>query len=68
MEEAKRFMTINQTAKAVGLPHTCLRNMLANNSLPGFYNGTRYYVNVEMLKEKLENDCRSAMRGRVEIF
>ena len=61
-------MTINQTAKAVGLPSSCLRKMLENNSLPGFYNGTRYYVNVEMLEDKLKNDCRSAMCDYVEDF
>ena len=58
-----QFLTINQTAKVVGLPHTCLRTMLANHSLPGFYSGSRFYVNVEMLKEELERESRERMRG-----
>ena len=61
--ERTAFMTINQAAKAIGLPHTCLRAMLANNSLPGFYSGSRYYVNMEMLKEDLEMESRTRSRG-----
>lgn len=54
-----QFLTINQTARAVGLPHTCLRGMLATGSLPGFYSGNRFYVNLDLLREKLEQDSRS---------
>ena len=54
-----RFLTINQTAREIGLPHTCLRSMLAGGQLPGFYAGTRYYVNVDVLREKLDTECRS---------
>lgn len=53
------FLTINQTAPEVKLPPTCLRRMLAENRLPGFYAGTRYYVNVDMLREQLESECRT---------
>ena len=53
-----QFLTINQTAREVGLPHTCLRSMLAVGQLPGFYAGTRYYVNVDVLREKLDAECR----------
>ena len=59
-----QFLTINQTAKAVGLPHTCLRGMLATGNLPGFYSGTRFYVNVDMFRAKLEEDSRSTMERR----
>ena len=53
------FLTINQTAREIGLPHTCLRTMLAEGQLPGFYAGTRYYVNVDVLREKLDTECRT---------
>ena len=56
-----QFLTINQAAKAVGLPHTVLRSMLTAHALPGFYAGTRYYVNVDLLRAKLEEDSRAAM-------
>lgn len=58
-----QFLTINQTAKVVGLPHSCLRSMLAAGNLPGFYSGTRFYVNVEMLKDKLERESQRMMKG-----
>lgn len=54
-----QFLTINQTAKAIGLPHTCIRAMVANNSAPGFYAGSRFYVDVDMLREQLEAECRA---------
>ncbi len=53
-----QFMTINAAAREIGLPHTCLRAMQAQGKLPGFYAGTRYYVNLDMLREQLENDSR----------
>lgn len=56
------FKTINQTAKAVGLPHTCLRSMLATGKLPGFYSGTRFYVNVDLFREMLEEDSRAILK------
>ena len=52
------LLTINQTAKEKGLPHTYLRARLAQGRLPGFYSGSRFYVNVDMLCEQLEAECR----------
>ena len=64
-----QFLTIRQAAKAVGLPDTCLRGMLATGNLPGFYggeNGGRFYVNFDLLLAKLEQDSRSTMEKRTE--
>ena len=44
----------------VGLPHTLLRKMLSEHRLPGFYAGTRYYVNIDLLREQLESASRAA--------
>ena len=55
-----QFLTINQTAKAIGLPHTCLRAMQAQGKLPGFACGNRWYVNLDRLREQLEKDSRPA--------
>ena len=49
-----QFLTINHAAAEVGLPHTFLRRMLASSELPGFYSGNRYYVDVDLLREKLK--------------
>lgn len=54
-----RFLTIREAAKAVGLPHTCLRTMLVNKSLPGFQSGNRYYVNLDLLVAKLDAESRA---------
>lgn len=53
------FLTINRAAAEVGLPHTFLRKMLARSDLPGFYSGNRYYVNLDLLRKKLEEDSRT---------
>lgn len=56
-----QFLTINQAAKVIGLPDTCLRSMKAEGRLPGFYAGTRYYVNLDVLREMLETTSRASM-------
>ena len=49
-----QFLTIHQTAMQEGIPETALRRMLREKHLPGFYSGTRFYVNVTMLREQLK--------------
>lgn len=53
-----QFMTINQTSKVLGLPHTCIRALVKANKCPGFYAGTRFYVDVDMFREQLEGMSR----------
>lgn len=47
------FMTIRQTAAAGILPEHRLRAMRSAGTLPGFLSGTRFYVNVDALAQKL---------------
>lgn len=54
-----QFLTINQTAKAVGLPHTCIRAMVKTNKCPGFYSGSRFYVDVDLFRAQLEETSRA---------
>lgn len=62
-----QFLTINQAARAVGLPHSRLRVMQAEGNLPGFYGGNRYYVNLDMLRAQLDEDSRPAGSRNREI-
>lgn len=62
-----QFMTINQAAKAVGLPHSRLRRMRLEGRLPGFYGGNRYYVNMDRLRTQLEEDSRPSAKDSGEI-
>ena len=43
-----------------------LRSMVKRGECPGFYSGSRFYVNMALLREKLEQDSRSAMVGGKE--
>ncbi|MBO5740736.1 MAG: hypothetical protein J6R54_01970 [Bacteroidaceae bacterium] len=54
-----RFMTINQTADYLHLPRCAVRRMAQNSLLPGFYSGSRFYVNVDIFEKKLEEDTQS---------
>ena len=51
--------TINQApSKHCPLPPSRLRAMLREGKLPGFYSGTRYYVNYTMLMDQLDRESR----------
>lgn len=53
------FLTINQTPRDVKVSRYYLRTMQKQGKLPGFYAGSRFYVNVDMLREMLEDECRA---------
>lgn len=52
-----QFLTITQAAKETGLPPGTLRAMRNKKLLPGFYAGSRFYINLDMLREQLEAEC-----------
>lgn len=54
----KTYMTIRQTAIETGLAVGTLRTRLKRNKLPGFYAGNRYYINVPLLMEMIDAECR----------
>lgn len=61
------FQTIRQTAHETGLPEGMLRARLKRSKLPGFYAGSRYYINAPLLMEMLDEESRlSASIGRAE--
>lgn len=56
-----QYLTINAAAKEFGLPAFALRSMQKRGECPGFFSGSRFYVNCDMLAEKLDAECRSSM-------
>lgn len=54
----KTYMTIRQTAHETGFYEGMLRTRLKHNKLTGFYAGNRYYINVPLLMEMLDAECR----------
>lgn len=64
--EQMDFRTIAKTAKSEGLPECMLRDMLKRGELPGFYQRTRFYVNVDALREQLETRSKVATTTRGE--
>lgn len=48
------FLTIRQEAQQGIVPEHRLRQMLKQKALPGFYAGTRFYVNHEQFVAQLE--------------
>jgi len=49
----KPFMSIRATARATGVSEFRLRAMLRENTLPGFYSGVKYVVDVPRLLNQL---------------
>lgn len=50
----KQYATIRQTAQIVGVPHDRIRAWQKEGLVPGFFSGSRFYVNVPRFKAKLE--------------
>ena len=48
----QQYMTLPAAAKAFELPLYMLRTMQKRGECPGFFQGTRFYVNTVMLAEK----------------
>lgn len=61
-----RYLTINATAKHYELPEWMLRSLLKRGELPGFYAGSRFYIDTQLLTEKLETISRANMTRSVE--
>lgn len=53
--------TIRQCAAMGILPEHCLRTRLRQGKLPGFYSGSRFLVNVDMLVEMLHSESAAAV-------
>lgn len=50
----KQYVSIRQAARIVGVSHDRLRAWQKAGELPGFYSGSRYYVNLPRFLEKLD--------------
>ena len=55
-----KYLTINQAAKELDLPNWTLRTMHRNGEVPGFYAGSRFYVNIELLLKHLEDKSKAS--------
>lgn len=48
-----QYLTIKKTAQQENIAEYALRRMVKTGNCPEFYSGTRFYVCVEKLREKL---------------
>lgn len=53
------YQTIRQAARGLGVPETYLRGLVKRRECPGFYAGTRFYINMDVLTEQLDRVSRS---------
>ena len=58
-----QFLTIPQTGATYKIPVALLRTMQKQGRLPGFFSGSRFYVNIDLLMEQLDQESRSAVNG-----
>lgn len=57
-----RYMTPAKTAEAMNLPLWMLRTKIKRGEVPGFHHGNRYYINVDLFTQKLEEESRENMK------
>ena len=61
-----RYMTIRATAKQFELPEWMLRGMQKSGTLPGFFAGSRFYCDTELLMQHLEAASKANVTRSVE--
>ena len=61
--DQKKFLTIKETSRLNLLSEYALRQMAKQKQLPGFYAGKRFYVNLDMLKEQLDQTSWENAQG-----
>lgn len=49
-----RLLTVKKAALEVGVPENFLRTLIKEGKCPGIQQGNRFYVNVKMLIETLQ--------------
>lgn len=49
-----RFLTINEAEKETNIPATRIRKWVKMGIVPGFYAGSRFYVNVDKFLEMVQ--------------
>lgn len=50
----KQYVSIRQAARIVGLSHDRIRQWQKQGLVPGFFSGSRFYVNLPRFLEKLD--------------
>ena len=53
-----RLMTVKKTAQMLDLSESMLRSWIKMGECPGIQHGNRFYINVDMLIEKIEEMSR----------
>ncbi|MBS6399418.1 MAG: helix-turn-helix domain-containing protein [Firmicutes bacterium] len=54
------FRTIRDVARYLKIPESFVRRLVAQGVCPGVYSGNRFLVNVEALREYLDEESRKA--------
>lgn len=54
------FRTIRDVARYLKIPESLVRRLVAQGVCPGVYSGNRFLVNVEALREYLDEESRKA--------
>ena len=58
-----KFKTIRETARAGIMPEQKLRDLVHQKKIPGFYSGNRFYVNIPMLEELIDQWSAESMES-----
>ena len=63
-----KFLTIRQAAARPDCPVSegTLRRMVKNGEVPGFYSGSRFYINFSQFLEWIDHKCRETVKQKEE--
>ncbi len=61
-----RWQTIRQTARTLALPEYVVRTKVKCGEVPGFRQGNRFYCDVQLLAQMLEQESRAAVANAPE--
>ena len=54
-----KLMTVKNVVKEYGLSENMLRTWIKKGECPGFYNGNRFMINVDLLEKKMTEDSQT---------
>ena len=61
-----QFLTIRQTARELGISESYIRRKVKAREASGFYSGTRFYVDLEAFRARLDGICRMNDNGQAQ--
>lgn len=54
----KKLLTVRETAEKGILSESAIRKLIKQNKIPGVQIGNRFYVNIDLLEQSIDDLCK----------